>query len=64
MESSNGTATPDGIVEWNGDAPIRLSPPGRYFVTLGAVVAGHAATFETTTGELVPLRMTVFDDDD
>jgi len=57
-------ATPEGPVAWDGDGPIRLAPPGRYFVTVGAVVAGHAALFETTTGELIPLRLSVFDDED
>jgi predicted phosphodiesterase len=57
-------ATPDGSVEWGGTAPIRLTPPGRYFVVVGAVVAGHAAMYETTTGDLIPLRLTVLDDDD
>jgi len=55
--------TPEGIVEWNGEAPIRLTPPGRYFVTLGPVVGGHAATYDTTTAELIPLRLTVLEVD-
>lgn len=54
-------ATPAGRVEWDAIAPIRLAPPGRYFVTVGAVVAGHAAMFETTTGDLMPLRLTILD---
>ena len=57
-------ATPEGIVEWTGKTPIRLEPPGRYFVTIGAVVAGHAAIFDTITGDLIPLRMAILEEDD
>ena len=56
-------ATPAGITAWDASSPIRLEPPTRYFVTLGAVVAGHAATFDTTTGDLTPLRLAVPDED-
>ena len=56
-------ATPEGVIAWDADAPIRLAPPTRYFVTLGAVVAGHAATFDTGTGDLTPLRLAVLDRD-
>ena len=57
-------ATPEGIHDWAGEAPIRLAPPGRFFVTIGAVVAGHAAVFDTTTGDLIPLRMATLDEDE
>jgi predicted phosphodiesterase len=57
-------ATPAGAVEWDGTTPIRLAPPGRYFVVVGAVVEGHAATFDTATGDLVPLRLTALDEEE
>jgi predicted phosphodiesterase len=56
-------ATPDGSVEWDAATRIQLTPPGRYFVIVGAVVAGHAAMYETTTGDLVPVRMTVVEEE-
>ena len=46
-------ATPEGICDWNGDAPIRLTD-GRYFVVVGAVCEGRYATFDTETFELCP----------
>ena len=56
-------ATRDGSVEWDAATRIRLAPPGRYFVIVGAVVAGHAAMYETTTGDLIPVRMTVVEEE-
>jgi predicted phosphodiesterase len=50
-------ATPEGQIPWDGSAPVRLAPPGRYLVILHAVVRGRCAVYDTTTGELIPLRV-------
>jgi hypothetical protein len=49
--------TPDGPIEWSGEAPILLRPPGRYIVVVHAVLDGWCATYETDTGLLSPLRI-------
>jgi hypothetical protein len=50
-------ATPQGPISWDGSAPVRLAPPRRYLVILHALVRGHCALYDTTTGDLVPLRV-------
>ncbi len=45
----------EGPLDWRGAASIALSPPGRYFVVVAAVVDGWCATYDTTTGQLQPL---------
>ncbi len=52
-------ATPEGPIPWDGSTPVRLAPPGRYLVILHALVRGHCALYDTTTGDLVPLRVRV-----
>jgi predicted phosphodiesterase len=47
----------DGPIDWHGESPIRLAPPRRYVVTLHALVEGHCAIFDTSTGDLVPYRL-------
>jgi hypothetical protein len=49
-------ATPDEILNWHGERPIKLEP-GRFFCVIGALCDGHFATFDTSTSELVPLRV-------
>jgi predicted phosphodiesterase len=46
-----------GPIPWDGASPVRLAPPGRYYVVLHALVAGHCALYDTDTGELVPVRV-------
>ena len=47
-------ASPDGIAEWAGECPIRLTN-GRYFVVVGALFKGLYAILDTDTSELMPL---------
>ena len=49
-------ATPDGIVDWKGESPIRLND-GRYFVVVGALCEGRFATFDTATSQLCPFHI-------
>jgi len=49
-------ATPDRIVEWAGDGPIRLRSD-RYFVVVGALLEGRYALLDTDTTELVPCEV-------
>ena len=46
-------ATPEGITDWDGQAPIQLNGD-RYYVVVGAVCQGRYAIFDTETLELVP----------
>ena len=46
--------TPQGIADWRGDSPVRLSGDDRYFVVVGALCEGWSATFDTNTSELIP----------
>ena len=48
--------TPQGIVDWRGDSPIRLSDADRYFMVVGALCKGWSATFDTVTSELIPFN--------
>ena len=48
-------ATPDEIVDWHGERPMKLAP-GRFFCVIGALCDGHFATFDTQSSELVPMR--------
>ena len=47
---------PDGPSPWQGDRPVTLRPPHRYFVVIGAVCAGQCATYDTETHELTPFN--------
>lgn len=48
-------ATPDEIVDCQGERPMTLAP-GRFFCVIGALCDGHFATFDTQTSELTPMR--------
>lgn len=50
--------TPDGLLDWQGDGPIRLSPPGRFLLQMDAVCNGACALYDTTTAELTPIHLT------
>lgn len=49
-------ATPDEILDWQGEQPIVLRPPQRFYVVIGALCQGRFAIFDTGTAELVPLQ--------
>jgi predicted phosphodiesterase len=46
--------TPEGVLPWRGEKPVRLEQPTRYLVVVHAVCDGKCALFDTETGELVP----------
>jgi predicted phosphodiesterase len=50
-------ASPRGPIDWDGRSRIHLRPPGRYYLVIDALVHGHCAIYETTTGELVPVTL-------
>jgi predicted phosphodiesterase len=47
-------ATPDGLLPWRGESPIRLDSENRYLVAIHAVWDGRCALFDTNTGDLIP----------
>ena len=46
--------TPDGLLPWRGEGPVRLDDRTRHLVVVHAVSDGWCALFDTTTGELTP----------
>ena len=48
-------ATPNGIAEWKGECPIRLTN-GRYFVVVSALFKGQYAILDTDTSDLMPFN--------
>ncbi len=46
--------TPDGILPWRGEEPVRLDRQRRCLVVVHAVWDGRCALFDTETGELTP----------
>ena len=46
--------TPDGLLAWRGEGPVRLDGRTRYLVVVHAVWDGKCALFDTKTGELTP----------
>jgi predicted phosphodiesterase len=50
-------ASQEGPMEWAGGSRVGLRPPGRYLLIVDALVHGWAATYDTATGELTPLRL-------
>jgi hypothetical protein len=49
--------TPDGIVPWSGEGPIRLSPGLRHLVVVHAVQQGWCGYYDTDEDLLCPLRV-------
>jgi hypothetical protein len=47
-------ASPAGRLPWDGRAALRLPAGERFLVIINGVSEGYCATYETTTGELVP----------
>ncbi len=50
-------ASPRGPIDWDGTSAICLRPPERYYLVVDALVHGWCAIYETTTGELEPIRL-------
>jgi hypothetical protein len=46
--------TPDGLLPWRGEEPVRLDGRTRHLVVVHAVWDGHCALFDTETGVVVP----------
>jgi predicted phosphodiesterase len=46
--------TPDGLLPWRGESPVRLDGQSRYLVVVHAVWQGRCALFDTATNELLP----------
>jgi predicted phosphodiesterase len=51
------TATPDGILPWDGSDAVSLATDRRYLVVVAAVCDGWCATYDTANGRLVPHRL-------
>jgi predicted phosphodiesterase len=51
------TATPEGIIPWDGNGAVVLAPERRYLVVIAAVCDGWCAMYDTATGQLVPYRL-------
>jgi predicted phosphodiesterase len=47
--------TPEGLLPWRGEGPVRLDGRTRHLVVVAAVADGHCALFDTHTTELTPL---------
>jgi len=47
--------TPDGLLPWRGDGPVRLDDQARHLIVVHAVWDGHCALFDTQTNDLIPL---------
>jgi predicted phosphodiesterase len=48
--------TPDGLLPWRGESPVRLDRQSRYLVVVHGVWDGRCALFDTETNELVPFE--------
>ena len=46
--------TPDGLLPWRGETPVRLDDGQRYLAVVHAVWDSNCALFDTETNELVP----------
>jgi hypothetical protein len=47
--------TPERSIPWDGRQPVRLRPPERYLIAVGAVCQGSCAVYDTESHELTPL---------
>jgi Calcineurin-like phosphoesterase superfamily domain len=52
-------ATRAGRLPWDGHSPLRLDAAQRCLVIINGVVEGWCATYDTATGELVPIDLHV-----
>lgn len=46
--------TPDGLLPWKGECPVKLDRQMRYLVVVHGVWDGRCAMFDTESGELTP----------
>jgi hypothetical protein len=46
--------TPDGMLAWRGEKPVRLDSRNRYLVVVHAIWDGKCALFDTETNDLTP----------
>jgi hypothetical protein len=46
--------TPDGLLPWQGETPVRLDHSRRHLVVVHAVWDGWCALFDTQTNDLIP----------
>jgi hypothetical protein len=46
--------TPNGLLPWRGEGPVRLDKSQRYLIVVHAVCDGKYALFDTETGDLTP----------
>ena len=51
------TATPTGVIPWQGAEAILLDPEQRYLVAIAAVCDGWCAVYDTANSMLVPHRL-------
>jgi hypothetical protein len=51
------SATPEGIIPWNGNKMLTLDPERRFLVVIGAVCDGWCASYDTANGVLIPHRV-------
>ena len=49
-------ATPTGMDDWSGEAPIQFLESDRYFVVIGAICEGRYAILDTNTLMLTPFN--------
>lgn len=49
-------ATPEGLLEWDGQHPIEFDAASRYFVIVDTVMNGSAAIFDNATNILTPIQ--------
>jgi predicted phosphodiesterase len=52
-------ASPEEILPWNGERPVRLERHQRYLIVVHALVCGHFALYDTETGLLEPRQVPV-----
>ena len=51
------SATPEGIISWNGNEMLTLDPERRFLVVVGAICDGWCASYDTVNGVLIPRRI-------
>ncbi|MGE0756842.1 MAG: metallophosphoesterase [Pirellulaceae bacterium] len=49
--------TPTGPEPWHGERTVRLAPPERYFLGVGAVCDGACGVLDLDTSELQPIQL-------
>jgi hypothetical protein len=52
-------ASPEGRIDWDGEGPLHLTRPNRYFVVIAPVISGWCAVYDVATSVLDPIRFEV-----